>query len=173
MVSEASSEVEDIRAALSDEFRSAVAEARGRIAAVVDPACPTPAFMSALADELARAEADPTSVPYPELADADQYWAAAIQPQMQAAHDQVTAVLEWLEQQVVQTMGVAEADLKRDVDAALANTTGNALADRADLEATLQERCSELHHQMAELLGALRAVPEIRRMARNPAALRS
>lgn len=155
VVSEASSEVEDIRAALSDEFRSAVAEARGRITAVVDPACPTPAFMSALADELARAEADPTSVPYPELADADQYWAAAIQPQMQAAHDQVTSVLEWLEQQIVQTMGVAEADLKREVDVALANTTGNALADRSDLEGTLQERCSELHHQMAELLGAL------------------
>ncbi|MEM8705679.1 MAG: hypothetical protein AAGE98_04435 [Actinomycetota bacterium] len=154
-MTETYSDVEDIRTALAEEFRGAVDEARGRIAAVVDPACPTPAFMAALADELAKAAADPMSVPYPELTDADQYWNAAIQPQMRSAHDQVGAILEWLEQQVVQTMGVAEAELKREVDLALATSNGNALADRSNLESTLQSRCSELHHQMAELLDAL------------------
>ncbi|MEO0491932.1 MAG: hypothetical protein AAF081_00800 [Actinomycetota bacterium] len=154
-MTETYSDVDEIRAALADEFRSAVDEARGRIAAVVDPACPTPAFMEALATELTRAIADPNAVPYPELADPDRYWAAAIQPQMQAAHDQVVSVLEWLEQQVVETMGVAEADLKREVDLVLGAGSTNALADRRELEATLQRRCSDLHHQMAELLDAL------------------
>jgi len=92
-VTETYSDVDEIRAALAEELRGAVEEARGRIAAVVDPTCPTPAFMTARADELARAAADPSAVPYPELADADRYWSAAIQPQMQAAHDQIVAIL--------------------------------------------------------------------------------
>jgi hypothetical protein len=155
VVTETYSDVDEIRAAFAEEFRGAVDEARGRIAAVVDPTCPTPAFMTALADELARAAADPSAVPYPELADADRYWSAAIQPQMQAAHDQIVAMLAWLEQQIVEMMGVAEADLKREVDLALGAVSANPLADRSHLEETLQRRCSDLHHQMAELLGAL------------------
>jgi hypothetical protein len=52
-------------------------------------------------------------------------------------------------------MVVAEADLKREVDLALGAVSANPLADRSHLEETLQRRCSDLHHQMAELLGAL------------------
>lgn len=155
LVTETDLDVEDVRTALAAELRVAVAEARSRISAVVDPACPTPAFMTALADELARAETDPESVPYPELADAETYWSASIQPQVAAAHDHVVAILEWLEQQVIETMGVAETDLKRVVDLAVSNQSHNVVADRSALEATLQDRCNELHHQMAELLGTL------------------
>lgn len=148
-------EVAEIREALAAEFRVAVEDARARVAAVLDPAVPTTEFLAALATELRRAEADPSAVPYPELADPDQYWHASVQPQTQTLRDQVGTILEWLESRVIATMEVAERDLKLMVDEAVADLGHNHVADRADLEAALHERCTELHHQMAELLDVL------------------
>ena len=156
-MAEATVDVDEIRQALADEFQASAAEARVRVAAILDPGRPTPEFMAALADELNRAVADPTSVPYPDLADPDRYWTASVQPQITACHEHIEAVLAWLESQVVQTMGVAEADLKRVVDVAVAEPGPNPVADRSALASSLEARCNELHHQMAELL---QVVPE-------------
>lgn len=152
IVSTSSVDIDEIRRALADEFRSGAQEARRRIEAIIDPVRPTPAFMTALAAELERAVAAPDTVPYPELADPDRYWAASVQPQVKACRDHIAAVLTWLESQVIQTMGVAEEDLKRVVDVAIADRGANPVADRAALGEALQGRCNELHHQMGELL---------------------
>lgn len=154
-MSETSAEVMEIRAALAAEFRAAVADARARVAAVLEPARPSTEFLGALADELRRAEADPSSVPYPELADPDQYWAVSVQPQAQALREQVEKIIEWLEARVIATMEVAERDLKLVVDEAVADVGPNHVAARSELEAALNDRCTELHHQMAELLHVL------------------
>lgn len=156
-VADANVDVDEIRDALAEEFAASASEAQGRVTAILDPGRPTPAFMAALADEINRALADPTSVPYPDLVDPDRYWAASVQPQIAASQEHIEAVLSWLESQVVQTMGVAEADLKRVVDLAVSDRGPNPVADRTELERRLQDRCTELHHQMAELL---QVVPE-------------
>lgn len=145
-------DVDAIREELAAEFQEHAAEARSRVSSILDPGRPTPEFMVALADELNRAMADPTAVPYPDLTDPDRYWAASVQPQIAACHEHIEAVLTWLESQVVQTMGVAETDLKRVVDVALAEPSANPVADRTALATALDARCTELHHQMAELL---------------------
>ena len=152
---ETRADVAEIREALAAEFRVAVDDARARVVAVLEPALPTAEFLTALAAELNRAEADPTAVPYPELADPDQYWQASVQPQTQTLRDQVAAIVEWLESRVIATMEVAERDLKIMVDEAVNAVGANHLADRAELERSLHERCSDLHHQMAELLHVL------------------
>ena len=148
-------DVMEIRDALAAEFRVAVDDARARVAAVLEPAEPTSEFLAALAAEVQRAEADPTSVPYPDLADPDQYWHASVQPQTQTLRDQVGTILEWLESRVIATMEVAERDLKLMVDEAVGAIGPNHVADRGELERALQDRCNELHHQMAELLHVL------------------
>ena len=150
-------DVDEIREQLAAEFQEHAAEAQSRVGSILDPGRPTPEFMAALADELNRAMADPDAVPYPDLTDPDRYWAASVQPQITASHEHIEAVLAWLESQVVQTMGVAETDLKRVVDVAVSEPGVNPAADRTAVAAALEARCNELHHQMADLL---RVVPE-------------
>ncbi len=141
--------------ALAVEFRSAIDDARGRIAAVLEPACPTVAFLDALRAELEQAAADVESVPYPELIDPDAYWEASVMPQVRALRGSVTSIIEWLESRVINTMGVAEADLKQIVDTAAVDPGPNPEVTRAELDTHLGERCSALRHQMAELLDVL------------------
>ena len=141
--------------ALATEFRAAIDDARERVAAVLEPARPTAAFLAALRDEVQRAIEDPTSVPYPELADPDAYWEATVKPQSRSLRADVAAIVAWLEQRIITTMEVAEADLKSLVDTAAADRG----ADHGDLRILVGEeidaRCLELHHQMAEVLSIL------------------
>lgn len=141
--------------ALAEEFRAAIADARERVAAVLEPACPTPEFLHALRDEVRRAVDDPDSVPYPELADADVYWEATVKPQSRSIRDTVAAIVEWLEQRIITTMEVAEADLKALVDAAAADPGPDPASLRAMIAEEIDARCLDLHHQMAEVLGIL------------------
>ena len=145
----------EVEQALAAEFRTEIDGARGRIAAVLDPACPTADFLQALRAELERAQADPESVPYPELTDPDAYWEASVKPQAKALRTSSVAIVEWLEQRVVNTMEVAETDLKQLVEVSAADPGVNRQAARSELETRLRERCSALHHQMAELLEVL------------------
>ncbi len=145
----------EVEQALAAEFRAAIDDARGRISAVLEPACPTEAFLHALTAELGKAEVDPASVPYPELVDPDVYWEASVKPQARALRVAVVAIVEWLEQRVINTMTVAESDLKQLVDVAVADPGANVMAARAELEKRLRDRSSALHHQMAELLEVL------------------
>jgi len=151
-VIETRAEMAEIRSALAAEFRTAIDDACARIGAVLDPASPTTDFLVALAAEVRTAETAPASVPYPELADPDRYWAASVLPQIRALRDQVGTIIEWLESRVITTMEVAERELKLMVDEAMRGGGVNPLADRRDLEAALHERCNELHDQMAALL---------------------
>ncbi len=154
-VTETRADVAAIREALAAEFGVAVNEARARLAAILEPALPTVAFLAALASELNQAEADSRSVPYPELADPDQYWHGSVKPQMRTLREQVAAIVEWLDDRVVAAMEIAERELNIMVDEAVNGLGINHLADRAELERLLHERCSELHRQMAKLLQVL------------------
>lgn len=138
--------------ALAEEFRSAVADARDRVAAVLNPACPTAAFLAALREEVLKAATDPSSVPYPELADADAYWHATVKPQNRSVREAVAAIVEWLEQRIIATMEVAETDLKSLVDVAAADPGPDPVALRELIAGEIEARCVELHHQMAEVL---------------------
>ena len=137
---------------LTNEFRAAIDDARERIAAVLDPACPTPAFLAALSDEVQRAIDDASAVPYPELADPEAYWDATVKPQSHSLRDNVATILEWLEQRIITTMEVAEADLKTLVDTATTEPRSEHAALRELLAREVEERCIELHHQLAEVL---------------------
>ncbi len=141
--------------ALAEEFRDAIEDARGRVTAVLEPACPTPAFLQALRSEVERAAAQPDAVPYPELADADTYWESTVKPQSRSLRDAVGAIVEWLEQRIITTMGVAETDLKSLVDAAAAEPGPDPAPLRAMIADEIDARCRELHHQMAEVLSVL------------------
>lgn len=141
--------------ALTDEFRSAIDDARERVAAVLTPACPTTAFLAALREEVLRAINAPDSVPYPELADPDAYWEATVKPQAKSLRSAVEAIINWLEERIITTMEVAEADLKAIVDAAAAAPGLDPEAARAELADVVDARCRELHHQMAEVLGVI------------------
>ena len=143
--------------ALANEFRSAIDDARGRIHAVLEPACPTPAFLQALRDEVQRALTAPDAVPYPELADADAYWEATVKPQSRSVRDAVAEIVAWLEQRVITTMEVAETDLKSLVDTAAADPGPDPAALRVLVAEEIEARCLELHHQMAEVLSVLPA----------------
>jgi len=154
-LSPAESEARATEVALTNEFRAAISDARERIAAVLDPACPTPAFLSALRHEVQRAADDPSAVPYPELADADAYWEATVKPQSRALRDEVAAIVEWLEQRIITTMGVAETDLKALVDGAAADPGPDPSAVRSLIAEEVDTRCLDLHHQMAEVLEVL------------------
>lgn len=141
--------------ALATEFRAAIDDARERIAAVLEPARPTAAFLAALRDEVRRAIEDPSSVPYPELADPDAYWDATVKPQSRSLRANVAAIVEWLEQRIITTMEVAEADLKSLVDNAAADMGADHRALRVLVGEEIDARCLELHHQMAEVLSIL------------------
>lgn len=154
-MSPAENEARATEVALTNEFRDAIDDARERIAAVLDPARPTPAFLAALRDEVQRAIDDPSSVPYPELADADAYWDATVKPQSRSLRDHVAAIVEWLEQRIITTMGVAETDLKTLVDTAAAEPGPDPVALRELVVEEIETRCRELHHQMAEVLSVL------------------
>ena len=142
-------------AALTDEFRSAIDDARARVTAVVEPSCPSTSFLEALRTEVERALGDPSSVPYPELADPDQYWQATVRPQTQSIRSSVIEIVEWLERRIITTMEVAETDLKSMVDAAAADPGLDPDATRTELAAAVDERCIALHHQMAEVTTVL------------------
>ena len=154
-MSPAEKEARATEVALTNEFRDAVDDARERIAAVLDPARPTPAFLAALRDEVQRAVDDPTSVPYPELAEAEAYWEATVKPQSRSLRDAVASIVEWLEQRVITTMEVAETDLKTLVDSAAADPGPDPAGLRVLVAEEIESRCLELHHQMAEVLGVL------------------
>ena len=141
--------------ALTEEFRTAIEDARDRIAAALVPACPTTAFLSALREEVSRAIGAPESVPYPELADADAYWEATVKPQAKSLRAAVAAIVQWLEERIITTMEVAEIDLKAMVDAAAQDPGLDPGAVRAELATAIDGRCRALHHQMAEVLGVL------------------
>lgn len=143
--------------ALAAEFREAIDDARNRVHAVLEPACPTPAFLQALREEVDRALTDPASVPYPELADADAYWEATVKPQSRSVRDAVAGIVEWLEQRIITTMEVAETNLKSLVDTAAADPGPDPEALRALVAEEIDGRCRELHHQMAEVLDVLSA----------------
>jgi hypothetical protein len=150
-------EVRATEVALTNEFRAAIDDARERVVAVVEPACPTAAFLVALRDEVCRAVHHPESVPYPELADADAYWEATVKPQSRSLRDSVTTIVEWLEQRIITTMEVAETDLKSLVDSAAADPGPDPDARRAMLAGEIEQRRLDLHHQMAEVL---RVIPQ-------------
>ncbi|MEQ8840551.1 MAG: hypothetical protein RIB98_06190 [Acidimicrobiales bacterium] len=154
-MSPAENEARATEVALTNEFRAAIVDARERIGAILEPACPTPAFLAALREEVRRAVDDPESVPYPELADPEAYWEATVKPQSRSLRDRIAAILEWLEQRVITTMEVAESDLKSLVDTAAASSDINREAVRSALAQDIEARCLELHHQMAEVLDVL------------------
>ncbi|MDW3219289.1 MAG: hypothetical protein R8F63_11820 [Acidimicrobiales bacterium] len=141
--------------ALADEFRSAIDDARERVHAVLEPACPTPAFLQALREEVQRAMTTPDAVPYPELADADAYWDATVKPQSRSVRTAVEEIVSWLEQRIITTMEVAETDLKSLVDAAAADPGDDPTALRVLIAEEVGSRCLDLHHQMAEVLSVL------------------
>jgi hypothetical protein len=138
--------------ALTNEFRAAIGDARERVDAVLIPACPTSAFLAALREEVQRAVDDPDSVPYPELADPEAYWEATVKPQSRSMRDSVAAIVGWLEQRIITTMEVAEADLKSLVDEAAADPGPDPAAMRMMIAEEVERRCLDLHHQMAEVL---------------------
>jgi len=154
-VSPTENEARATEVALTKEFRSAIDDASERIAAILDPACPTPAFLAALRDEVQRAIDDPSAVPYPELADADEYWEANVKPQSRSLRDNVASVIDWLEQRIITTMEVAETDLKSLVDSAAAEPGPDSAALRALIADEVERRCLDLHHRMAEVLGVV------------------
>lgn len=154
-MSPADNEARATEVALTTEFRAAIDDARERIAAALDPARPTPAFLAALRDEVQRAVDDPSSVPYPELADADAYWDATVKPQSHSLRNNVAAIVEWLEQRIITTMEVAETDLKSLVDTAAAESGPDPVELRALVTREVEVRCLALHHQMAEVLSVL------------------
>ena len=154
-MSPAEREARETEVALTTEFRAAIDDGRDRIAAVLDPACPTPAFLAALRHEVQRAVDDPASVPYPELADADAYWEATVKPQSRSLRDRVASIVDWLEQRIITTMEVAEADLKSLVDTAATEPGPDPAALRVLIAQEVEIRCLELHHQMAEVLSIL------------------
>lgn len=154
-MSPAEREARATEVALTTEFRAAIDDARERIAAVLEPACPTAAFLAALRQEVQRAIDDPAAVPYPELADAEAYWDATVKPQSRSLRDNVAAIVAWLEQRIITTMEVAETDLKSLVDTAAGDPGPDPAAVRAMVGQEVEVRCLELHHQMAEVLGVL------------------
>ena len=154
-LSPAEKEARATEVALTSEFRTAIDDARDRIAAVLEPACPTAAFLAALRDEVQRAVDDPSTVPYPELADPEAYWDATVKPQSRSLRDAVAAIVEWLEQRIITTMEVAETDLKVLVDSAAAEPGPDPAAMRVLIAQEVEARCLELHHQMAEVLSVL------------------
>jgi hypothetical protein len=154
-VSTVAKEARATEVALQSEFESAIADARERVDAVLTPACPTPSFLRALADEVQRAVDTPDIVPYPELADADVYWDSTVKPQSRSLRDNVAAIIEWLEQRIITTMEVAEIDLKTFVAAAAADAGPDPVALRRRVAEEVEARCLDLHHQMAEVLTVL------------------
>lgn len=156
-MSTAEREVRATEVALATEFSAAIDDTRDRVAAVLGPACPTAAFLAALRDEVQRAADDPSSVPYPELADADAYWEATVKPQSRSLRDGVAAIVDWLEQRIITTMEVAETDMKSLVDTAAAEPGPDPAALRVLIAQEVEIRCLELHHQMAEVLSVLPA----------------
>jgi hypothetical protein len=167
-VSPAEKEARATEVALRSEFASAIVDARERVDAVLTPACPTPSFLRALADEVQRAVDTPDAVPYPELADADAYWEATVKPQSRSLRDNVATIIEWLEQRIITTMEVAETDLKTLVDAAAHDAGPDPTALRPLVAEEVELRCRDLHHQMAEVLMVLPpnyAIVESRRIA--------
>jgi len=151
-LSDTRTEAAEIRTAFATELRDAVENARARIAAVLEPATPSEEFLSALAEEVRRAETAPDSVPYPELADPDRYWDASVIPQVRTLRERLEVIVEWLETRVIATMVVAERGLRLMVEAAVDSRDPSA---RTALEAALTERCGELHAQMGDVATVL------------------
>lgn len=137
---------------IEQRLRDLIADASKRIEAEMIPACPTSDFLRALADEITAALADPSSVPYPELTDADAYWEASVRPLGTAMRAAVDEILSWLESGVITIMEVAEADMKAAVDSAARQGGADPTAIRTALSNDIDRRCLELHHLMAKIL---------------------
>ncbi|MBT5849489.1 MAG: hypothetical protein HOH36_03530 [Acidimicrobiaceae bacterium] len=162
----------EVELSVAVEFRTAMADARARVASLLEPACPNVAFLNALRAELANASADATSVPYPELLDPDTYWKASVNPQAKVLRHGVIGVIEWLQDRVIETMELAETELKQIVDFSAANPGPNMHATRTELRNRITQLCDSLHQQMAELLDLLPdRVPLDEARAANNAAL--
>ena len=142
-----------IESVAANELREAVDDARARTVALLEPACPTPAFLAALERELGAAATAPSSVPYPELLDPDAYWSASVKPHNEALHRSASEIVAWLVERVVTAMGAAEEDLKAIVEQAADDARdGNPAAVRAELRARVDQRCTALHNLLAEAL---------------------
>ena len=142
-------------AVLAEELRSAIDDARARLGALLDPACPTRNFLEALGEELSRAVSEPDSVPYPDLVDPDAYWNASVKPQSTSLRRSAGEIVAWLEDRVVATMTVAEQDLKSMVERAAEQTGLDYTTARAELADRVDRRCMALHHLLAEALHIL------------------
>ncbi len=147
---------------VEQRLRDAIAEASHRIAAEVDPACPTTEFLAELSAEIKQASVDPTSVPYPDLLDSDAYWNASVKPQGLALRDAMSNILSWLEQGVVSIMGVAETEMKSRVDQAKSEIVSDRGTARESLEREMSEGCIQLHHLMAEILTVVPSTDNLR-----------
>lgn len=134
-------------------IREVIEDATRRVAAIVEPAVPTPSFLAALGDELNAAAADPSSVSHPELVDPDAYWEAAIKPQSQSVRRAVTAVLEYAESHIEAHLATAEAELEAMVDQRA--TAAPDPGERAEVIDDIASHCQVLHHLVAELIGIL------------------
>ncbi len=139
-------------AALAEELRSAIDDAGARLAALLDPACPTRNFLEALGAELSRAATDPESVPYPGRIAPDAYGNASVKPQGASLRRGAGDIIAWLEDRVVATMTVAEQDLKSMVETAAGNAGLDPVSARAELSERIDRRCMALHHLLAEAL---------------------
>lgn len=135
----------------TEEFGAAIVDARERVAAILVPACPTTSFLAALRDEVQRALTNPDTVPYPELADPDAYWAATVRPQARHCRRAVAEIVTWLEERIVALMGSVETELKSLVDEAAADTAGDPAGTRARLAERIEARCSDLRAQMEQV----------------------
>jgi hypothetical protein len=145
----------EVEQSVAVEFRTAMDDARARVASLLEPACPNVAFMNALRADLANASVDAASVPYPELIDPDTYWKASVNPQAKVLRHGVIGVIEWLQDRVIETMEVAETDMNQIVEFSAANPGPNMQATRTEVRDRIAQRCNALHEQMAELLDLL------------------
>ena len=132
-------------------------DGRSRVAGIIEPACPTSTFLDALGEELKAAAADPSSVPYPELVDADEYWQSTVKPQGQSVRRAGVELVENLEARLAGLLAEAESELEGRVDAASrqARQSQNSAVARRDAIDDVAKQCQVLHHQLAELLTVL------------------
>lgn len=136
-------------------IREVVDDARERVAAIVEPATPTAAFLASLGDELNSASTDPSSVPHPELADPDAYWEAAVKPQNQSVRRSVAAVLEYAESHIAAQVALAEAELEVKISERAAAAAADEAGTRAGVIDDIASQCQILHHLVAELIEIL------------------
>lgn len=136
-------------------IREVVEDARRRVEAIVEPATPSASFLASLGDELSAADADPESVPHPQLVDPQEYWDAAIKPQNQSVRRSVSAVLDYAESHIGAHVAAAEAELKVIISEQAAAVSPDDAGARAAVIDDIANHCQQLHHLVAELISVL------------------